>query len=35
MPSSDVEASLNGDIKCEHAEELEDVPSIDPDLERR
>ncbi|KNG83782.1 MFS transporter [Aspergillus nomiae NRRL 13137] len=35
MPSSDVEASLDGDIKCEHAEELEDVPSIDPDLERR
>ncbi|PIG88140.1 MFS transporter [Aspergillus arachidicola] len=35
MPSSDVEASFDGDIKLEHAEELENVHSIDPELERR
>ncbi|KAB8276465.1 major facilitator superfamily domain-containing protein [Aspergillus minisclerotigenes] len=35
MPSSDVEASLDGDVKLEHAEELENVHSIDPELERR
>ncbi|KAB8225101.1 major facilitator superfamily domain-containing protein [Aspergillus novoparasiticus] len=35
MPSSDVEASLDGDVKLEHAEELENVNSIDPELERR
>lgn len=35
MPSSDVETSLDGDVKLEHAEELENVHSIDPELERR
>ncbi|KAE8314448.1 major facilitator superfamily domain-containing protein [Aspergillus transmontanensis] len=35
MPSSDVEASLDGDVKLEHAEEVENVHRIDPGLERR